>query len=251
MPIGVLSRISNSLSQGGNCVSNLRGFAQSELAGEPFDYIKPTRRFSIDGALSSISTVGSGDWSNTIQKAYYSTDSEGSAAFRYSGGLVSSAITGTILFRMYIQTFNDPLLIPPVQTVFRNGTDGTDGYGIKLTYDEVVPEEFEWNLYFCRLQDAQSIWTKLNWSGPLSENTWYQFSVRFNTFVDKGNETTQVVCYQDGLFQVDVDMGNLITTPTAGITAVLEFYGRITDFALLESQLTNVQLAAYGTAPYI
>jgi hypothetical protein len=69
MPIAVLSRLSKSLSQGGKCVSNLRGFAQSELAGEPFDYIKPTRRFSFDGALSSISTEGTGDWTNTIQKA--------------------------------------------------------------------------------------------------------------------------------------------------------------------------------------
>ena len=251
MPIGVLSRISNSLSQGGKCVSNLRGFAQSDLAGEPFDYIKPARRFSFDADLSSISTVGAGDWTNTIQKAYYSTDSEGSGAFRYSGGLVSSAITGTILFRMYIQTWGDPSLIPPVQTVFRNGTAATNGYGIKLTYDEVVPEEFEWNLYFCRLQDAQNSWIKLNQSGPLQLNTWYQFSVRFNTVIDKGDEVTEVVAYQNGSYQLLSFMNGLITTPTAGITAVLEFYGRITDFALLESQLTNVQLAAYGTAPYI
>jgi hypothetical protein len=69
MPIALLSRLSKSLSQGGKCVSNLRGLIQSDVAGEPFDYLKPTRRFSFDGALSSISTVGTGDWTNTIQKA--------------------------------------------------------------------------------------------------------------------------------------------------------------------------------------
>jgi hypothetical protein len=251
MPIGVLSRVSNSLSQGGNCVSNLRGFAQSDLAGEPFDYIKPTRRFSFDGALSSISTVGAGDWANTIQKAYYSTDSEGSAAFRYGDFPLTQSISGTLLFRMYLQTFNDPLLIPPVQTVFRNGTDGTDGYGIKLTYDEVGFETFEWNVHFCRLQDASAAWIKLNVSGPLLENTWYQFSVAFSTATE-GKAETQIVAYQDGLAQVDAFLSNPIIAP--GDTEApfwLGFYGRLTDMTVINVPLTNTQLAAYGTAPYI
>lgn len=250
MPIGVLSRVSKSLSQGGNCVSNLRGFAQSDLAGEPFDYIKPTRRFSFDGALSSISTEGAGDWANTIPNAYYSTDSEGSATFRYGDFPISQSRSGTLLFRMYLQTFNDPSLIPPVQTVFRNGTVGTNGYGIELTYEEVAFETFEWNLYFAPLQDASGAWIKLNTSGPLSENTWYQFSVAFSTNIQK--DETQIVGYQDGSAQVDAYLLNSIVAPgDQDAPFWLGFYGRLTDMAVINVPLTNTQLAAYGTAPYI
>jgi hypothetical protein len=251
MPIAVLSRLTKSLSQGGKCVSNLRGFAQSDLAGEPFDYIKPTRRFSFDGALSSISTEGAGPWATTIPNAYYSTDSEGSAELRYGDVPLTQSRSGTLLFRMYLQTFNDPLLIPPVQTVFKNGTAATNGYGIKLTYDEFAPEEFEWNLHFARLQDASAAWIKLNVSGPLLENTWYQFSVAFSTATE-GKAETQIVAYQDGLAQVDAFLSNPIVAP--GDTEApfwLGFYGRLTDMAVINVPLTNVQLAAYGTAPYI
>jgi hypothetical protein len=257
MPIGVLSRLSNSLSQGGNCVTNLRGFVQSELAGEPLDYIKPTRRFSFDGALSSISTEPEdGPWANTIQRAFYSTDSEGSAELRYGDFPISQSTSGTILFRMYIQTWNDPLLIPAVQTVFQNGTSGVDGYGIKLTFAEVGVESFEWNLYFCRLTDSlQTAWIKLNTSGPLVENTWYQFSVRFvRRTINNPRPTlvSTVVAYQNGSFQVDQNLASLIIAP--GDTEApfwLGFYGRLTDMALLNVPLTDAQLAAYGTAPYI
>jgi len=248
MPIGVLSRIPNSVSQGGKCRSNLRGVTPSA----PYDYANPARTFNVTSATGSISTAEAGAWANTIQKAYYSTDSEGDASLRYQGGVLSTARSGTILFRMYIQEFPPLISIPDVQTIFNNGAEATDGYGIKLRYMEVGVETFEWNLYFARLQDTdREDWIKLNTS-PLSTSTWYQFSVRFNTVTGDKGETTTIVAYQNGSAQVDEDLANPIETPSSNVTTtILGFYGRMTDFAFLESQLTDVQLAAYGTAPYI
>jgi hypothetical protein len=251
MPIGTLSRISKSLSQGGKCLSNLRGVTPSA----PYDYAKPSRLFNIGGATGSISTVGSGNWSNTIRRAYYSTDSESDASIRYQGGVLSTATSGTILFRMYIQPFPNPANTPLVQTVFTNGAVGSDGYGIFLTHDEVAFETYQYNLHFGRLQDASSEWVKLNTtSGQLNESTWYQFSVRFTTTTivePKPTTFSEVVAYQDGILQIQTTMNNPITTPTSSTTYILGFYGRMTDYAFLESQLSLTQLAAYGTAPYI
>ncbi len=246
MPIGALSRISKSLSQGGKCVSNLRGILQSGVAaGEPFDYIKPARRFSVDGSLSSISTEGAGDWSNTIKKAFYSTDPEGSAAFRYADFPITTGTSGTLVFRMYIQT-QDPTLVPQVQTIFQNGDTNTNGYRIVLTHYEVSFETYEYDVHFARCQDPSGSWVKLN-SSSLSEASWNQFSVRFTTNLD-----TVVTSYQNGS---ETQAGVTITAVDApgGNEAPfwLGFYGRLTDMAVLNGTLTNAQLAAYGTAPYI
>jgi hypothetical protein len=250
MPIGVLSRIPNSVSRGGKCLSNLRGVTPSA----PYDYANPSRLFNVGENTSSISTEGSGAWSNTIQRAYYLPDSDGNARIDYQEGLLSNATSGTILFRMYIQPFNDPGQTPLVQTVFKNGADGMDGYGIRLTYDYDGSSEFYWNLHFCRLQDVSSEWIKLNVSAPLQPETWYQFSVRFRTISSGGDEPTissQVDVYQDGALQTKTTMNFPIDTPTASVTSLLQFFGRMTDFAFLETQLSDSQLAAYGTAPYI
>jgi hypothetical protein len=250
MPIGTLSRIPNSVSQGGKCLSNLRGVFPSA----PYDYANPSRLFNVaaTGSIGTAGDSGAGAWSNTIQRAYYSTDSEQDATIRYQGGLLSSATSGTILFRMYIQTYPNPF-VPLVQTVFSNGRFASDGYGIFLTHDEIGFETYEYNLHFARLQDASSEWVKLNVSA-LGESQWHQFSVRFTTESTGGEKPvtlTTVISYRDGSSQVNITMNNPIDTPTTGPTFLLGFYGRMTDFAFLESQLSLTQLAAYGTAPYI
>jgi hypothetical protein len=155
---------------------------------------------------------------------------------------------------MYIQEFPPLSTIPALQTVFQNGDGGEfpNGYGIKLTYTEVGFEEFEWDLYFARLQDPRQDWIKLNASGALSVNTWYQFSVRFNTFSDKGSDTTNIIAYQNGSAQVNQDLTNPIVAPgELDAPFWLGFYGRLTDMAVINVPLTTTQLAAYGTAPYI
>lgn len=241
MPIGVLSRIPQSVSRGGTCKTNLRGVNPSA----PYDYAVPSRTFTVGAALGSISTEGSGNWSNTITKAYQNTDADSISSIQYPG-LLSSATSGTLLFRMYIQTYpsNPP---PGLQTLFRNGMNGLDGYAVYLTYDEVAFETFEYNLHFGRTQDVSANWIKLNTSA-LSETTWYQFSIRFQT---SGGLTT-VTAFQDGTQTViPVLMNSLITTPTQSTSLMPFFFGRMTDFVFLEAQLTDSQLAAFGTAPYI
>jgi len=251
MPIGTLSRIPNSVSQGGKCLSNLRGVFPSA----PYDYANPSRLFNVaaTGSIGTAGDSGAGAWSNTIQRAYYSLFPDQDADIRYQGGLLSTTRSGTILFRMYIQPFDNPAETPLLQTVFLNGAPGTDGYGIFLTHDEIEFETYQYNLHFARLQDASSEWVKLNVSA-LGESQWHQFSVRFTTESSGGEKPvtlTIVKSYRDGSPQVDITMNNPITIPTPGITYILRFYGRMTDFAFLESQLSLTQLAAYGTAPYI
>lgn len=239
MPIGVLSRIPNSLSQGGKCRTNLRGLTPST----PYDFVAPSRSFTVGPALSSISTLGSGGWSETIRKAYYSTDSEQSAAITYPS-MISTAVAGTLLFRIYIQEYPSS---PPVnQTVFQNGQTGTNGYGVFLnTFDD--RSQIIYTLYFGRLQDSSMNWVKINTdSTTLNPNEWNQFSLMFNS----GDGKSVVRVFQNGAF---VKQGNFseITTPSSGTTQIMNFFGRITDFALIEKEFTDTQLAAYGTAPYI
>lgn len=235
MPIGALSRIPTSVSRNGTCKSNLRGASPSA----PYDYAAPSRTFTVGAALGSISTAGAGDWSNTITRAYDNTDAEGDATILYSP-LLSNAKNGTLLFRMNI----NPLPTPPgLQFIFTNGL--SNGYGIYLTYDEVAVETFEYNLHFGRQQDASDSWVKLN-SSPLSDSTWYQYSIRFTTPLPK----TFVDAYQNGTQTVTTAQLDAMTTPT-NKTTLMGFFGRLTDFAFLEAELSDSELAAFGTAPYI
>ena len=242
MPIGVLCRVPNSVSQGGACKTNLRGVTPSK----PYDYVAPSREFTVGSALGSISTEGAGAWSNTIPRAYYSNDSENSSAITYPS-MISTTTAGTLLFRIYIQEFSPGNTPPQIQTVFQNGQTGTNGYGVFL-YTVVPPRESAiYTLLFGRLEDPSGSWVKLNTdSATLNPNQWYQFSVLFNS----GDNKSVVRVFQDGSFS---RQGNMleITAPSAGTTQLMNFYGRITDFALIEKEFTDTQLALYGNTPYI
>lgn len=240
MPAGNLVRIPNSISRGGKCKTNLRGVKPSA----PYDYVAPSRTFTVGSALSSTTTVGSGTWSNTIQRAYQNIDHEGDASITYPS-LLSSNTSGTLLLRMYIQPF-PTTPVPGSQTLFLNGLAGSDGYGVFLTYDEVTFETYEYNLHFGRLRDLSADWIKLNPSA-LSESTWYQFSIKFET---REGSPTEVSAFQDGSKTVNRATMNEINDPTTS-TALMYFYGRMTDIALIEDLLSDSQLAAYGSAPYV
>jgi hypothetical protein len=240
MPIGALSRIPTSVSRNGTCKSNLRGASPSA----PYDYAAPSRTFSVGSSLGSISTSGAGTWSNSIPRAYVLIDPESSATITYPA-LLSSSKNGTLLLRIYIE----PLASPPgLQAIFTNGSG--NGYGVYLTYDvnESDPELYEYNVRFS-FQETASTGIKLNTS-PLVPLTWYQFSIRFNTQTSRPFPTF-VTAYQGGTQTVtETQVTGVMSIPSGG-TTVMNFFGRLTDFAFLEAQLSNSELAAFGTAPYI
>lgn len=242
MPAGSLVRIPTSTSRNGTCKTNLRGVRRN--SGSLFDFIDSERALTYGPDLAIVSTTGSGNWSNTIQYAFQNTNSDGDASITYPS-VISTKTSGTLLFRMYIQPY-PTTPVPGLQAVFINGSFGTDGYGVFLTYDEVAFETYEYNTYFGRLQDLSADWIKLNPSA-LSESTWYQFSIKFET--SPGNPT-EVTAFQDGSKTVNSASMNEINDPTT-TTALMYFYGRMTDIALLEDQLSPEQLVAYGTAPYV
>ena len=238
-----LVQIPSSVSRGGTCKSNLRGTGATSTL---YDVANPSRTFS-KGNLTSIPISGGGPWSNTINYAY--SFSGGNPRIRYPS-LLSTARSGTILIRLYIPTPDEPLA--GVGAVFQNGAPGTDGFGILYDY---VPSR----LYFIRLDSSPfDDYIEIS-SDPLSYDTWYQFSVRFETTTVSATDFTSVTSYQNGIITKDNLFFNAaIVTPTAGNTTLFfdavngnNFFGRITDFAFLEAQLSNDQLRLYATAPYI
>lgn len=243
MPAGALVRVPASLSKNGACKTNLRGVNPSA----PYDYVRPSRTFIIGAVLGSISTVGSGAWSNTVRNAYYSTDSEQSAVILYPS-LVSTSTSGTLLIRIYIQEFPPATIPPGKQTVFQNGSIGTNGYGVFLqTIDN--RGTYVYTLYFGRLQDDVGLgWVQMNQDGPtLNANEWNQFSVQFTT----GGGKSVARIYQNGSFVRQANLDEISTPAAPGTTELMNFFGRITDFALLDTALSDTFLAAYGSAPYL
>ena len=288
MPAGNLTRVSPSLTRNGTCLSNLRG------ANPVYDYVAPSRSFSIGPALSTISTIGTAGadtWANTIQRSYYSTDSEQSAVISYPS-LLSATTTGTILIRLYIQAHTGGNIPPIVQPVFQNGTGATNGYSIFLTAYDNLKGGYEYNLWFGRNQDLSADWVPLapkaapvvggeEEGGGLTPgggeeegggmlpgggeeegggmlpgggeavsviqtDQWLQFSI---TFLSDSGSTT-VRSYLSGSGPTEQIIPNEITTPTGG-TELMNFFGRVTDFAFFNVQLADSLLIAYGTAPYI
>jgi len=245
MPIGVLSRIPNSVSQGGTCKTNLRGVTPSK----PYDFAAPSRPFTVGTALGSSSTEGAGAWSNTIRQAYSSTSSDDSSAITYRS-MLSTATTGTLLIRIYIQEFPPEGKPPEFQTVFQNGKTGAgaNGYGIFLQTVPVEGESPNYTLFFGRLQDTSDNWVQMSQGSTMNVNEWYQFSLGF---APTGDGTSTVRISRGGSAVIQSTISPEISEPSAGTTELMNFFGRITDFALIEKVFTDAQLAAYGTAPYI
>ena len=226
-----LVRIPNSISQGGTCKTNLRGVATSAI----FDFVSPSRTFTTGPNLVSETVVGGGLWKNTIKRCFANGASGGDAKITYPS-IVSTSTSATILIRLNV-TFSDTPILQ--QGIFQNGTIGADGYGIVLKY-----EITDYNLYFVNFRDMQEV--LINSTG-LNTDTWYQISIRF--FTDSGVTTLEI--YQDGSRKVSsLTLNSEILSPS-GSTILLDFYGKVTDFALIEKQFTDTQLKLYGTAPYV
>lgn len=232
MPNKALVRIPNSVSRGGTCKTNLRGTPNNSV----FDYAVPSRTFNTLGPnLISEAVTGGGTWSNTIKRTFANSVNGGDATITYPS-VVSTALSATILIRINISFSDTPLAI---QGIFQNGTFASNGYGIVLKY-----EVTDYNVYFVNLRDSEEI--KLN-DTALSTDTWYQFSVRFNTV----DNVTTLEAYQNGIRRVaEQQLANSLLSAT-GSTVLLNFYGKVTDFAIIEQQFSNDQLRLYGTAPYI
>ena len=231
MPLKALVRIPNSLSRGGTCKTNLRGTPQTSV----FDYAVPSRTFTTGPTLVSEAIVGGGNWSNTIKRSFANSASGGDASITYPS-VVSTSTSATILIRVNISFMDTP---PAQQGIFQNGTFGNDGYGIVLKY-----EITDYNIYFVNFRDFEEI--KLNTTALLT-GTWYQFGIRFNTV---SNVTTLTSYFNGSRINNELTLTNDIQPP-AGSTVLLSFYGKVTDFALIESQFSNDQLKLYGSAPYI
>jgi hypothetical protein len=253
MPIGVLSRIPNSVSRGGTCKTNLRGTGcvASTASFSIYDVAAPSRGFIVNN-IQSVSTSGAArPWANTIQKAY-DAYSGASASIRYLL-LLSTAKSGTLLFRVLMKDAGKP----QQGLLFRNGMPDTNGYGVYFDSNAQ-------RLYFLHLDDLTTQTDMITIStGLVAYDTWYQFCVRFETVTVSAVDITTVTAYQDGTKTVNAAaFANPILTP-AGDTSLFSiydaggdtysyvFFGTITDFAFLEAQLTDTQMANFGNAPYI
>ncbi len=238
-------RIPTSLSRGGKCVTNMRGVFKED--GTPYDFVNPGREI-IKGAQIDKVKTNTGVWSSSIPWAYTTTDVSGDLVLTYPS-LVSSARSGTVIFRMLIKNQASP---PSEQAIFINGNVFSDGYGILLAYqyDSTLSQNV-YNIYFTNLRDPFLDRVQLN-DNPLSLNTWYQFSVAFDTQTVSASTYTTLYIYQDGIASRFSGLTLLyeILTPT-NATSLMGFVGSLTDFALIEEVLPTTQLAVFGKAPYL
>jgi hypothetical protein len=244
MPIGVLSRIPPSLSRGGTCKTNLRGAFDR---GKAYDYARPTRVITAAADSGKISTAGAGPWANSVGWAHYSTNEDGDPSLTYPAN-ASTSTSGTLLFRMYIQTRTNKA---PQQYVFYNGTPGTDGYAVILETNDVA-EPPEKNLFFYHMDDINGgDRFQLN-SIPMNDNQWYQYSVKFETVTISALTVTTVTAYENGTQTVGaLSFNTPILAPTGTTVVLASFHGRITDFAILDSLFSDTYLASFGSAPFI
>jgi hypothetical protein len=279
MPSGSLFRIPTSLSRDGDCKTNLRGVN----ATSPVDYIDIARVFTANNiqSVNSNSKANVGGWANTIPKAFEATSVDNDPLIQYPS-LLSTSRRGTLLFRLYVKTKPEGSSVVPVQCVFLNGSadgaGGGTGYGVFVQTDASGENpNVIFNLFGID-PSGNIIAVQLN-QAPLVLDTWYTYGVQFET-VNKlagmggeegggegggaaigggggGGAQTLVTAYENGrlLFQNQA-MGEMVT-PSGG-TYIFSypplgapFYGGITDFAVIEVGLGNIEAGAFGEAPYI
>jgi hypothetical protein len=128
-----------------------------------------------------------------------------------------------------------------------------DGYAIILSYsfDSILFENV-YNVFFENMNDPTRDRIQLN-SNPLTIDTWYQFSVSFETVTISALTTTKLLIYEGAKLSIysGLSLMTAVNTPTAGISAFFGFYGSITDFVFLDTNLPVTDLAAFGQAPYL
>lgn len=246
MPIGALVRIPTSLSRGGHCVTNLRGL----IPDAPIDYINPSRSITAQNLSrgNSGDYAGSGNWVNTIRYTFQSNEVF-PPSLTYPS-LLSTATTGTLLFRMYLLT--PKFSINPVQCLFKNGRlvpGSGSGYAVLLSYDASGETYI---LQFVLPGVGSAV---MNTGPSMTYETWYTYGVVFDSLTSPGS--TKLRIYENGTVIGSTTLDPMITPTTGtslfvdGETSQFRFLGGITDFALLESTLTEDEILAFANAPYI
>lgn len=242
---GSVVTVPRSLNRDGVCKTNLRG---AIIANKVYDYATTSNGVISGGPDSGkISTSGAGTWANSVAWAHYSTNEDGDARLTYPKN-ASVSTSGTILFRMYIQTRTNPLVS---QYVFYNGAVGGNGYAVILEYNNKVDPP-EYNVFFYHMDDVTGTDRfQLN-SAPMNINQWYQYSIKFETVTISATTITTVTAYENGTQTVTpTAFNNPIQTPTGTTVVLASFHGRITDFAILDTLFSDQYLARFGTAPFI
>jgi hypothetical protein len=250
MPIGALVQIPTSLSRGGKCVTNLRGLSP----GATQDYASPSRTFTTTNLVRNVCTNigGVGNWANTIPNSF-ETKSELETSLIEYPGLLSSSKTGTLLFRMYLleRTPGTPPIPSRVECIMKNGQiqpGAGDGYAVLLSYDA------SGDFYALNFVLPGAGFVQMNSGASLNFNTWYTYGVKFDSNASPGS--TIITIFENGTFISSASQSEMIT-PTGGTSLFsdpsfgLPFYGGITDFTILETLLSDDEIIAFATAPYI
>lgn len=255
MPSASSFRVPFATSGNGLCKTNLRGvFVGSEGNLLPYDFVSPSRTFEVIQYVASESIQTPVSWGSLIKKTYDVTSEENSPQFSYGLFPFSTAISGTFLFRLYIKprTTYPPLTTDPIH-VFYNGVTG--GYGLYLTYTSGGKGAGGYILNFTNVGQNEAVRVS-HQTNFLDENTWYHFGIRFLT--SGGN--TRVSGFQNGvatLVSGPFPSENELDAPSGeccffrkGLLPGYAYFGKMTDFAFLETQLTDTQIANIATTGY-
>lgn len=269
MPILIPSfRTSLTFSANSSLRTNLRGIF-SDRNVIPFDYAQQPnydninlRSFDpVNNIVSASTSDGDPSWSTKIRNCYrIDNDLGGYPLIRYFPTRISSATSGTILIRIYINSTGHPETAA-TETIFVNGL--TMGYGIIMNYTPAVPKPpvpSKYEVFFiCTDTPADTI--KINVGGTLDTNTWYHFGITFNTvpdLINPGAYITYVTSYQDGVqTQKNVTFAaSYIRTPDGDCSLFSKalvgdpFFGRITDFSVFDTQLSETQIKTFAKVGY-
>ena len=273
MPILIPSfRTSLTFSANSTLRTNLRGILVGGTV--PFDYAQQPnsdninlRSFDpVNNIVVASTSDGDPSWANKIRNCYAIGTGVGDPLLRYTPTPISTAISGTILIRIYINPTGHPEPVPPAtdttETILVNGL--STGYGIIMKYTPgtskpLVPAKYE-VFFICTNNPADTI--KINVVGTtLSPSTWYHFGIKFNTVEDPlnlGVYNTYVTSYQDGAqTQNNTQFASgYISVPSGDCSLFSKallgdpFFGRITDFSVFNAQLSERQIKTFAKVGY-
>jgi hypothetical protein len=248
MPAGNLVSLPPSLSRSGNTLVNLRGIIEG---GKAFNYIPQA---VVNPTVANISRVttslnsNSGGWTSTIRYAF-EPDAEGTFSYIDFGKPISIDTSFTILFRILCKELTDSNVVP---YIFFNG-DIFNFSGYIIQYDAI-----QQNISFGIASNPEGGpvfgLVTLN-TTPIVTNTWYHYGIRVTT----SGGTTVMNWWQNGGVKQTSNLGFEFLAPGGGGAKLMNdpsnyapFYGKLTDFVFLNgASLTDSQMAAFGTAPFV
>lgn len=245
MPSGTRFSLPTSISRDGTCKTDLRGIGTTNST--IVDYANSSATFTVSSVTSqSVSSFGSaGNWKNSIPRTYKTSTSP---SYIQYGTNPLTARSATILFRLLIPTGSSIL---DDQCILFNGTEGSDGYAIKLKQGKGGA-----SLYFVNLASlTDTIQLSTN---SIPNDTWYSYGINI---VTAGGKNTTVISYENGTLvgqtALTIPMlasaGNfyLFYRPTSSFN---QYDGLLTDFVVLDTKdnVNTTLLATYSSgAAYI